>query len=59
MLKKKEKKRKTEYTFARLHMLSTAGNNRQSLVSLQVVLKVYKLDGSLSDKRKLFFYAVS
>jgi len=40
-------------------MLSTGGNNRQSMVSLQVVLKVHKLYGSLSDRRKLFFFAVS
>jgi hypothetical protein len=59
MAKRKRKTKKTEYKFTRLYLLSTGGYNRQSLISLQVVLKVYKLDGSLSDKRKLFFFAVS
>jgi hypothetical protein len=59
MAKRKQKLEKLNIRLQACTCYQQGGNNRQSLVSLQVVLKVYKLDGSLSDKRKLFFFAVS
>jgi hypothetical protein len=56
-----KRKQKAKQNWICLHACTCyqQGEIIASLVSLQVAFKVYKLDGSLSDRRKLFFFVVS